>query len=128
MVLPTAFLWRLALSLTQMVDLWLPSAWTAASQITVNAWLMRATQAHPNRLQGAVWAAEPMRQQTELGCPGRIPLSHPASSPSSPEGTPPPPTHDLDSISCFPALSELHRLVTGIISREEEAGTGWRPD
>ena len=25
----SAFLWRLALSLTQMVDLWLPSAWTA---------------------------------------------------------------------------------------------------
>lgn len=108
-----------------MLDLWLPRAWTAPSQLTVNAWLMRATQAHPNPIDFKVqWAAD--GAEMPLGTfPSPILLPHLPLLSAPP---PPPPTHDLDSISCFQALSELHRLVTAIISREEEAGTGWRPD
>ena len=81
-VLPTAFLWRLALSLTQMVDLWLPSAWTAPSQLTVNAWLMRATQAHPNpidfKVQSGLQSCLQQRAGMPLGAfPSPIQLPHP---------------------------------------------------
>ena len=81
-VLPTAFLWRLALSLTQMVDLWLPSAWTAPSQLTVNAWLMRATQAHPNpidfKVQSGLQSCLQQRAGMPLGAfPSPILLPHP---------------------------------------------------